>query len=151
MRRMVEQRRLSIPVIFAMVGAVAMIVAGCSGVETVPDSGEEDESYLELEVEPTSAEIFIDGEYYGSVDGWRHQTIPVEPGHRRLELRADGHRSQRLDVEVEEGRWVTIRTRLEPEIETPDGGQRDADDKPDDDDTVPKPPDHPAEPDVELD
>lgn len=131
-----------------MVVAVTIVTVGCSGVDSVPDDGETDEAYLELDVEPSSADIYLDGEYHGTVDGWHRQTVPVEPGDHRLELRADGYITQRLDVEVQQGRWVTVRTRLEPEIGTPDGGPDESDDDAsNDDDQFLEPPDHLSAPD----
>lgn len=115
-----------------MVGALAVLIAACSGVQDVPNDDHGDKSYLEFDVEPTTAEIYVDGDYRGSVDGWNQQVMPIEPGARRLELRADGFISQRFDLEVKPDRWLTLRVRLEPTIEPP-GEQQDPDDDGDDD------------------
>lgn len=108
-------------VICAMVWALAMLTAGCSGIEPIPDTNNGGQTFVELDVEPDDAEVFIDGEYTGRVNRWAHQMVPVEPGVRQLEIRADGYISQRFDVDIDEGRTVTLRTRLEPDIATPDG------------------------------
>lgn len=129
-----------------MVVAFVILIGGCSGFDTVPDD-RADEAFVELDVEPEHADVYIDGDYRGTADGWHHGMIPVEPGHRRLKLEADGHVAQRFDVDVDEGRTVTVRVRLESEIAPPDQEEpEDGDDQaaPDDDEMTP--PDHPAAP-----
>lgn len=103
-----------------MVVAIAAITMGCSGIEPVSDPAG-GATYIELNVEPANTRIYIDDEYMGTVDGWHHQMVPIEPGHRRLKLDADGYIPQRLDVDIDEGRTVTVHARLEPDIATPDG------------------------------
>ena len=97
---------------------------GCTSVQTVSD---EEESYLELDVEPANAQIYLDGDYHGTVDGWHHQVVPVEPGARRVELRAHGYITQRFDIDVPPGRWLTLRVRMERSIESLDDGANDGD------------------------
>lgn len=75
------------------------------------------QAYLRLDVEPTSTRIFIDSQYRGIVKGWRGQIVPVEPGHRMVELRASGFITRRFDVEVGPGEQVTLQVRMEPSLE----------------------------------
>lgn len=138
-----------------------LVVAGCSGFSTVSDRAGGGDTFIELDVEPSDATIFIDDEYMGTVDGWHHRMVPVEPGVRRLKIDADGHIAQRLDVDIDRGRTVTVRARLQPAITTPDGEQIDDDAPPrqsdqspggDDEDennndSGPVPPAHPTAPD----
>ena len=143
--------RLSIPTLFAMVVAFIGVAMGCSGFDTTRSAEEAADSYIELDVEPETARVFVDDEYMGRADGWSHQMIPVDPGHRRLKIDAEGYLAQRLDVEVDRGRTVTVRARLEQDIQTPDGEQLDTEDPqleqtPDDEEDGITPPDHPAAP-----
>lgn len=131
---------------------MVILIGGCSGFDTVSDTDGGGDTFIELDVEPETADIFIDGDYRGTVDGWHHRMVPVEPGHRRLKLDADGHVPQRLDVDIDEGRSVTVRVRLESSISTPDdaeldddGDPRDLDESETEDDGL-TPPDHPTVP-----
>lgn len=74
-------------------------------------------SLLVLEVEPREASVYIDGDYQGQVEGWSGGAIPVRAGARRVELRAPGHLTQRFDVDVAAREEVTLRVKLEPELE----------------------------------
>ena len=53
-----------------------------------------------LAVEPSDAELFVDGEYRGRIDRWVHQRVPVAPGHHRVEIRRKGYVSERFDLVV---------------------------------------------------
>lgn len=101
---------LAIVLLVAVFGATGG--AACSAVQTTPDRGPR--GYLELQVEPSSAEVFIDEQYAGVVEGWGNQTIPVEPGVRRVELRAPGYYTQRFDLEIGAHELVTLELKMEP-------------------------------------
>jgi len=73
--------------------------------------------YLRFEIEPQGAEIAIDEKYSGVIDGWVGGVIPVEPGMRRVTLRADGYITQRFDIEVAAGEEVTLQLQMERSIE----------------------------------
>jgi hypothetical protein len=96
----------------ALIFIVSLALFGCSAVQPIPDS--RTPGYLHLELDPRDTEVFIDDDFKGRADGWRAQTIPVTPGARRVELRADGYMTQRFDIEIGEGEQVTLRLRLEP-------------------------------------
>ncbi len=85
---------------------------GCTAIQPIDDR---QEAFLELLVVPDTAEIFIDDEYVGVVNRWARQTVPVEAGYRRLELRADGYLTQRFDLDVTPGNMHTLRVRMEPD------------------------------------
>lgn len=110
--------------------ALATFVGGCYSVAVTDDSEDETTSYLELEVVPATATIYIDDEYHGVVEGWRHQVVPIAPGHRRLELRADGYITQRFDLEVQKDSWLTLRVKLERTIDVPSNPGSDEDSEP---------------------
>lgn len=101
-----------------LIVALSIALLNCSAVRPISD--DRAPGYLHLEVEPSDAEVFIDDDFKGQVDGWRAQTIPVEPGNRRVELRADGFLAQRFDIDIGSGEQVTLRLRLEKEFEALD-------------------------------
>lgn len=138
-----HRSRFCIPVALgAMVWVIIALFAGCSAVQ--PMAEPDDQSYLELDVEPPTAEIYIDDDYSGTVAGWREQVVPIAPGQRRVELRAEGYIAQRFDVDVGDGRWLTLRVRMEPVIDGPGAGDNDDDD---DDGSTIQMPAHPTAPD----
>ena len=104
---------------------LCMGIAACSGTQT---RSQQEQSYLEFDVVPQHATIYVDDQYQGEIHGWHQQVMPVEPGHRRIELRADGYLTQRFDLEVSTGRWLTLRARLQPTIDTPRPADADDDD-----------------------
>jgi hypothetical protein len=98
-------------------GLLGCVVTGCTAVQRIPDRQESSRAYLRLDVEPSTTKIFIDSEYRGVVEGWVHQTVPVESGHRRLELRADGFITRRFDVELAPGEEATLSVEMERTLE----------------------------------
>ncbi|MFU8803807.1 MAG: hypothetical protein ACNA8W_08380 [Bradymonadaceae bacterium] len=73
--------------------------------------------YLQLLVEPAHAEVFLNSEYQGMVNGWLGGVIPVVPGVQRLELQASGYMTQRFDLSVEANEQVTLELVMERELE----------------------------------
>jgi hypothetical protein len=71
-------------------------------------SRDEDRGYLELRVQPSTARLYVDDEYRGVIERWRHQIVPLEPGLRRVEIRADGYITRRFDVPIEAGESWTL-------------------------------------------
>jgi hypothetical protein len=68
---------------------------------------------LHLEVEPADiAQLYVDGQYVGTprdVGG----ALDLDPGTRRVEIRAPGHRGLAFDVKVVAGRTITYRGALD--------------------------------------
>jgi len=58
-----------------------------------------------FEVSPNTAQVFVDGQYRGTVGEFTPQSQPlgVEAGNRRVELRADGYRTVQFDAQVTAG------------------------------------------------
>ena len=102
--------------------AALVATAACSAVQPMP--GERGRGLLRLEVEPPTAEVYIDSEYRGVIEGWAAQTIPVAPGDHRVELRADGYMTQRFDISVGAGEEVTLQLDMEPELDDLEPPQR---------------------------
>lgn len=72
---------------------------------------------LRLQIEPPDADLYVDHDYMGSVDGWRGQTLRLPSGLRMVEVRAPGYISQRFDVEIEPDVEVTLRLQMERELD----------------------------------
>ena len=69
---------------------------------------------LRLEVEPRGvAEVYVDGYFVGMADDHRGE-IALEPGSHRVEIRAVGYESERVDVRIEPGVTATLRRSLQP-------------------------------------
>jgi hypothetical protein len=102
------------PLLAAILVASAALIA-CA---TAPRAtGPRARGYLRFDVEPHDAEIEIDEQYSGVVNGWAQNIVPVEPGHRRVTLRADGYITQRFDIEVAAGEEVTLQLEMEPSLD----------------------------------
>ncbi len=100
------------------VGLFIGTLPGCTAVQPIPDEGD-GRAFLRLDVEPATTRIFIDSEYQGIVEGWVQQTLPLDPGHRMVELRADGFITRRFDVEIDPGQHMTLEVQMERELEDP--------------------------------
>jgi PEGA domain len=66
-----------------------------------------------LQVQPSSAQIFVDGDYVGTVDDVRSE-LTVAAGVHRVEFRAPGYDPIVVDVRVDAGRRITYRAALKP-------------------------------------
>jgi hypothetical protein len=70
-----------------------------------------------LDVEPSDAEIVVDGEILGTVaELMTTQLLPLEPGIHQIVIRKEGFRTWRAEVAVKEEAEV-VRVRLEPQEE----------------------------------
>jgi hypothetical protein len=70
---------------------------------------------VRLRVDPKEAKVYVDGALVGVVDefdGLSHH-LDLQPGRHEIEVRADGYQPLTLDVQVQEGRTMTARGRLE--------------------------------------
>jgi hypothetical protein len=56
--------------------------------------------YLRLDVEPESAQVFIDGLYVGTVADFRRGGRALEAGPHRVEIRAEGFDSQSVELRI---------------------------------------------------
>jgi hypothetical protein len=66
---------------------------------------------LRLKVKPEQAQVYIDGYFVGTVDGYDGvlQRLNVEAGAHRVELRADGFETVQFDVMVIPGETITYK------------------------------------------
>ncbi len=114
--------------------ALIVLLLACACASSPSTSSPDAPSVLQVDVQPPDASIYIDDQYQGQIDGWRDGRIPIEPGARRVELRADDYLPQRFDIDVEPDAWLTLRVRLEPTI---DGSDPPSDITPDEGDSSP--------------
>lgn len=69
---------------------------------------------LHLEVQPsTGLQFFADGFYVGTSEDLNN-TLALEPGPHRVEIRAPGYETASVDVKVDAGRTITYRGALTP-------------------------------------
>jgi hypothetical protein len=63
---------------------------------------------LSFEIKPVNAEVYIDGEYYGTVDQFTPTQPPLwlAPGRHRIESRLPGYETIAFDVDVVSGQVV---------------------------------------------
>jgi hypothetical protein len=75
------------------------------------DSGD-----VRLDVKPTSARVFVDGAFVGTIDDYRHTLagLNLRAGRHRLEFRAPGYETLVTDVDVDAGRVMTYAAELRP-------------------------------------
>ena len=73
------------------------------------------DGYLQLEVQPRAAQVFVDGFYIGTADDFQRLTPgrPVEAGPHRVELRAAGYQPDTFDVRIVPNETITYRNSLE--------------------------------------
>jgi len=70
---------------------------------------------MRLEVQPAFAQIFVDGEYVGTVEDLHSATgLLIAAGVHRVEFRAPGYEPLVVDVRIAAGRWITYRGALKP-------------------------------------
>jgi hypothetical protein len=66
-----------------------------------------------LQIEPSDAQVFVDGEYVGTVSDLNRE-LNLTPGSRRLEFRATGYEAQAVDARIVAGRSISYRAELTP-------------------------------------
>lgn len=70
---------------------------------------------VRLEVQPVIAQIFVDGEYVGTVEDFRSGSgLVIEAGVHRVEFRAPGYAPLVVDMRIAPGRRITYRGALKP-------------------------------------
>lgn len=71
---------------------------------------------VRLKVKPEDAEVYVDGYYAGTVDDFDgiFQSLKLDSGGYRIEIRKDGFEPLTFDVRVQYDRKITFRGELEP-------------------------------------
>lgn len=68
---------------------------------------------LRFELHPTSVQLFVDGDYVGTLDDVGAE-LELAAGTRRIEIRAPDYRTVVIDARIAPGRTITYRAALEP-------------------------------------
>ena len=76
------------------------------------DRSNADGGAIALRVQPASAEVFIDGERWQTSDSDDRLVVDVEPGPHQIEVRRDGYRTYRTDIDVRPGETRTLNVSL---------------------------------------
>jgi len=73
-----------------------------------------DEGSLRLKIKPSSASVYVDGNYTGLVDDFdgMFQRMHLDAGPHRIEVRAPGYESLAFDVRIEANRTTTYKGEL---------------------------------------
>lgn len=71
---------------------------------------------VKIKVTPRDAEVYVDGYYAGQVDDFDGflQSLKVDRGGHRIELRKDGFETLQFDVHVQPDRTITYRGEMKP-------------------------------------
>jgi hypothetical protein len=80
----------------------------------LPASADAANGILRLEVEPRTAQVYVDGFYVGSVAGVPEPGLTLRAGWHRLEFRAPGYETPAVNVTVEANRSTTYHRALQP-------------------------------------
>ncbi|TXD35477.1 PEGA domain-containing protein [Lujinxingia vulgaris] len=130
--------RQALALLLALTLIATVLAAGCAPNYASTTASQNAPALLKLEVEPDTAEIYLNDDFHGVINRWRDQTLSLTPGTYRLELRAPGHIPQRFDLDLRADQITRLRLRLEPELHSPEP----ADDAPANDPlSPPSPPD----------
>jgi hypothetical protein len=68
---------------------------------------------LSLRVQPEDAEIFIDGELWGSMVGFEQLVVHLPEGRHRIEIRRAGFQSFTTEVEIRRGEATPLNVKLD--------------------------------------
>ncbi len=83
--------------------------------------GQNADGYLRLEVEPESAQVFVDGLYAGTVSDFRRGGGgTLEAGPHRIEFRADGFDTQSVELRIRANDVLSYRGTLTRRDQRPD-------------------------------
>ena len=70
---------------------------------------------VSFEITPSTAEVFVDGQYMGTVGQFTptSQPLGLTPGRHHVEIRAPGYRTMDFDVDVIAGQVIPYQGALE--------------------------------------
>ena len=70
---------------------------------------------VSFEITPSTAEVFIDGSYVGTVGEFTPTTQPLglTPGRHQMEIRAPGYRTMNFDVDIVAGQVIPYQGTME--------------------------------------
>jgi hypothetical protein len=81
------------------------------------DTSEAGSGNMRLDVQPSTAQVFVDGYFVGTVEDFYHSLagLRLEAGAHRIEFRAPGYETLVVDVLIAPGRTITYRATLAPQ------------------------------------
>jgi hypothetical protein len=83
--------------------------------------GDRADGYLRLDVEPESAQVYVDGYYAGTVADFRRSGgRALDSGPHRVEFRADGFDSQSVELQIRANDVLAYRGTLNPRDDRPE-------------------------------
>jgi hypothetical protein len=95
---------------------------------SLPLEAQENSGYLRTKCKPSSAGVFVDGEYYGVASRFegKRRAIALPPGSHQVRLVDPRYRSAEVTIQVRSGETEMVRERLEarPAAEPPFGRLR---------------------------
>lgn len=77
-----------------------------------PPGNRAESASLSIRVQPTNAEVFIDGERWQGPVGDERLVVQVAPGVHHVEARSDGYRTYQSDITVRPGETSTVNISL---------------------------------------
>ena len=101
----------------ALVGLLSFwILAVVAGLITGLAVADDRVGYFRTKVSPQVAGLFINGNYFGTVAMYSHReaAIKLKPGTYEVEIVDPRYKTLKATVKIEEGKWTTLRKRLQP-------------------------------------
>jgi hypothetical protein len=68
---------------------------------------------LALRVQPMDAQVFIDQELWGSLEGFERLVIHLPAGRHRIEIRKEGFQTFATDVDIRAGETAPLNVKLD--------------------------------------
>lgn len=97
---------------------VPVIIEERRPVEGRPVEVQPEERYgmLKTLVRPDSAEVYIDGKYYGKAGEFakRKDAATLDPGKHKVEFRAPGYKTYLIETDVLPGKLLTVEYEMQP-------------------------------------
>lgn len=78
---------------------------------------EKEHGVISLELEPVSAEVFVDGKLVGTGEDLKNKggELEVSIGRHKLEFKKSGYKTQSIEIEIKDGKGFHLGIRLEKE------------------------------------
>jgi hypothetical protein len=102
-------------------GYISQPESSAPALERYMREGDASEGYLRLEIQPDSAQVFVDGFYAGTVSDFRRSGGGrLDSGPHRIEFRADGYDSQSVELRIRANDVLSYRGTLNRSDDRPE-------------------------------
>ena len=102
-------------------GYISQPESSAPALERYMREGDASEGYLRLEIQPDSAQVFVDGLYAGTVSDFRRSGGGrLDSGPHRIEFRADGYDSQSVELRIRANDVLSYRGTLNRSDDRPE-------------------------------